>query len=74
MERRIHFHDLRHTFASNYLNYGGDIYVLKEMLGHSTVSMTERYSHLCQNRMAEEIKRVNFGGESITSPEIARDA
>ncbi|HMQ11003.1 MAG TPA: tyrosine-type recombinase/integrase [Oligoflexia bacterium] len=43
---RIRFHDLRHTFASHWMMKGGDIYKLKDLLGHSTVKMTERYAHL----------------------------
>ena len=41
------FHDLRHTFAS-YLASSGqvDIYTLKELLGHKSLTMTQRYAHL----------------------------
>lgn len=44
---KIRFHDLRHTFAS-YLASSGkvDIYTLKTLLGHKTISMTQRYAHL----------------------------
>jgi integrase len=42
----FHFHDLRHTFASQWMMNGGDLYVLKEILGHKTVQMTQRYAHL----------------------------
>lgn len=40
------FHDLRHTAASHMVMAGVPIKVVGEILGHATVSMTERYSHL----------------------------
>ena len=40
------FHDLRHTFATHFLTRGGDIRVLQEILGHSSVTMTEKYTHV----------------------------
>ncbi|MFH1529197.1 MAG: tyrosine-type recombinase/integrase [Pseudomonadota bacterium] len=43
---RITFHDLRHTFASHWMMNGGDIYRLQRVLGHRSIVMTERYSHL----------------------------
>jgi integrase len=42
----LHFHDLRHTFASHWMMTGGDLYVLKDILGHKSVLMTQRYAHL----------------------------
>ncbi|OLB66012.1 MAG: hypothetical protein AUH96_08485, partial [Nitrospirae bacterium 13_2_20CM_2_61_4] len=42
----LHFHDLRHTFASQFVMAGGDLYILKEILGHKSLAMTTRYSHL----------------------------
>jgi integrase len=44
--RYITFHDLRHTFASHWMMKGGDIFKLQKILGHKTVQMTMRYSHL----------------------------
>ncbi|HLV94905.1 MAG TPA: site-specific integrase [Candidatus Acidoferrales bacterium] len=41
-----HFHDLRHTFASQWMMAGGDLYVLKSILGHKSIAMTQRYAHL----------------------------
>ncbi|WP_320045167.1 tyrosine-type recombinase/integrase [uncultured Desulfobacter sp.] len=40
------FHTLRHTFASWHVQNGTDLYHLKELMGHSTIQLTERYSHL----------------------------
>lgn len=42
----IHFHCLRHTFATNMLDNGCDIFLLKELLGHSSLISTARYIHL----------------------------
>lgn len=41
----LRFHDLRHTFASRLVEKGVDIITVKELLGHSTVKITERYTH-----------------------------
>ena len=41
----IRVHDLRHTFAVHFLERGGHLYDLQNLLGHSTSKLTERYSH-----------------------------
>ena len=41
--RDMRFHDLRHTYASHFLMNGGDIYTLKEILGHKDITTTSRY-------------------------------
>jgi integrase len=62
----FHFHDLRHTFCSNLLLSGSDLKDVKEMIGHSDLSMTDRYSHLTlahkrhqQNMLAEHYSNGN---------------
>jgi integrase len=49
------FHDLRHTFASQLLMGGGDLVVLKEILGHADIKMTLRYSHLASAHMKKAV-------------------
>lgn len=39
----VRFHDCRHTFASHFLMNGGDLYTLKELLGHRELNTTARY-------------------------------
>lgn len=43
---KLRIHDLRHMFASFLVNNGVQIYSISKILGHSTVKVTERYSHL----------------------------
>lgn len=48
--QRLHPHLLRHTFATRYLENGGSIYNLKDLLGHTTLKQTQAYLHIAQNR------------------------
>ena len=54
---KISMHQLRHTYAVRYLENGGNIYDLKEMLGHREIKTTMRYSHFSP-AMAERSRGV----------------
>ncbi|MCZ6768663.1 MAG: site-specific integrase [Acidobacteria bacterium] len=53
------FHDLRHTFASHLLMSGVDLMTVKELLGHASVTMTMRYSHLAPDHRMRAIKTLD---------------
>jgi integrase len=51
------FHGLRHHFASQFVMRGGSIQALSKILGHATLAMTMRYSHLSQDHLRDEIAK-----------------
>lgn len=52
---KIHFHTLRHSFASNMVQKGVSIYVVKELMGHSSITTTQIYSHLNIDSMRKAV-------------------
>lgn len=48
-------HVLRHSFASHFVMNGGNIVVLKEILGHSDITTTMRYAHLAPSHLTDAI-------------------
>ena len=49
---RLHAHLLRHTYATQFLIHGGDPFLLKQNLGHTTWAMVEQYVHLADQHRA----------------------
>lgn len=68
---KIRFHNLRSTFASNFMMKGGNIYTLARILGHSSIEMTaKKYAHLDPNFLKKEIENIAFEADS---PFLARE-
>jgi len=57
---KIHFHSLRHGFATEALRSGVDLYTISKLLGHEDISTTTIYAHLCPDQAIKEL-RDKFG-------------
>ena len=56
---KVVFHTLRHTYASWLVQGGENLYTVKELMGHSTLAMTERYSHLSKGTLQDAVKKID---------------
>ena len=56
----LRFHDFRHTFATRLIQAGVDIVTVQKLLGHSSVLMTERYTHTSDEQRRKAVEKLNL--------------
>lgn len=56
--RRLTFHSCRHTFGSRLAQQGVPLLTIKELMGHKTIEMTMRYSHLMPDHKREAVRHL----------------
>ena len=61
IRKTLRFHDLRHTYASNFIMNGGDLFTLQKVLGHKDVKSTLVYAHLSNDYLLKAAETVNMG-------------
>ena len=58
IDKKISPHKLRHTYATNLLNAGAELVDIKALLGHESISTTQIYTNVGQERMEQVVGRL----------------
>jgi len=67
----LHFHDLRHSAASEMINSGVDLYTVGAVLGHKSAQSIKRYAHLATASLSDAIGKI---GRKVTDSKKKRPA
>lgn len=62
--RHIRFHDLRHAFASHLVLKGRSLREVQLLLGHQSITVTERYAHIADEQLARAVDVLDGLGTS----------
>ena len=67
----VHFHDLRHSAASEMINNEVDLYTVGAVLGHKSAQSTQRYAHLAQSKLRVAVDKIGRRDLSQIRPKKA---
>lgn len=73
----IGWHTLRHTFASHLVSKGASIKAVQDLLGHSTINMTQRYAHLAPETLHDTVALLEPQKNSMSAqcqPEVKKNS
>ena len=56
INKNVSPHTLRHSFATHLVENGADIQLVQHMMGHASITTTERYIHMSQRHLKEAIR------------------
>jgi integrase len=63
----VTWHTFRHTFASRLTRAGADLVTVKELLGHSAISVTMRYAHTNRDSKIQAVKLLNSSSDKVVT-------
>lgn len=70
--QQVCFHTLRHTFCARLLETGASLFDVRELLGHKTLVMVARYSHVGRNTLKEAVHRMESDAKSAPKAEVVK--